>query len=422
MDKDRQKMTNKILKLTLEIIYLLTGEDYTVVKKTSERYMTPWNNPYVSEVWGMIQSPHNEQKVLELTHKIIELLTGEVSAAGAYSNTIGVNIEESRDFYSDVMENEPVTLLDGSSKRNLQEKCPNPYYSQDCPVEKKNVHLKHQNRGEDLINIKVEVIAAQEEMCVRNDHQCKEEKIPVAISRDAQFKSSKSPLSLSQSSKIEDRNMIQDCQKDPPFSQDVLQGLPTSNVLPELLDHEDAPDTSHFLAQSIDHRGYKTFQCFECGKSFAKKSVLVEHQRIHTGEKPFSCSDCGKCFTQRSNLAQHQRIHRGENPFMCLECGKYFSKKSNLLRHQRIHRGEKPFACPDCGKCFTSKSQLEVHQRIHTGEKPFTCMDCGKCFIQKSDLVRHQKVHPDSRVASIPQFGGLEGVSIDRPQPRIIAI
>ncbi|XP_077111401.1 gastrula zinc finger protein XlCGF66.1-like isoform X1 [Ranitomeya variabilis] len=422
MDKDLKNVTNKILKLTLEIIYLLTGEDYTVVKKTSEKYMTPCNYLYVSEVWGMIQSPHNEQKVLDLTYKIIELLTGEVSTAGAYSKSIGVNIEESRDFYIDVMEKKAVASLDGSSKGNPQERCPSPFYSQDCPVEKKNVHLRHQNRGEDLINIKVEVIAAEEEMCVKNDHQCKKEEIPVPISRDAQYKSSKSQLFLSQSSKIEDRNMIQDCQKDQPFSQDILQGLPTSNVLPELLDHEDAPDTSHFLAQSIDHTGYKTFQCFECGKSFAKKSVLVEHQRIHTGEKPFSCSDCGKCFTQRSNLAQHQRIHRGENPYMCLECGKYFSKKSNLLRHQRIHSGEKPFACSDCGKRFTSKSQLEVHQRIHTGEKPFTCMDCGKCFIQKSDLVRHQKVHPDSRVTSIPQFGGLEGVSIDLPHPRIIAI
>ncbi|XP_073417917.1 uncharacterized protein [Dendrobates tinctorius] len=395
MDQDRKKVTNKILKLTLEIIYLLTGEDYTVVKKTSEKYMTPCNYPYVSELWGMIQSPHNEQKVLELTLKILELLTGEASTAGAYN---------------------------GSSERNPQERCPSPIYSQDCPVEKKNVHLKHQNRGEDLINIKVEVIASAEEMCARNDHQCKEEEIPVAVSRDAQYKSSKSPLFLSQSSKIEDRNMIQDGQKDQAFSQDILQGIPISNVLPEFLDHEDAPDTSHFIAQSIDHRGIKTFQCFECGKSFAKKSVLVEHQRIHTGEKPFSCSDCGKCFTQRSNLAQHQKTHRGENPFMCLECGKYFSKKSNLFRHQRIHRGEKPFACSDCGKCFTSKSQLEVHQRIHTGEKPFTCMDCGKCFIQKSDLVRHQKVHPDSRVASRLQFGGLEGVSIGLPHPRIIAI
>ncbi|XP_075205390.1 uncharacterized protein LOC142311133 [Anomaloglossus baeobatrachus] len=408
MEKDRENITNKILNLTLEIISLLTGEDYTVVKKTSDKYMIPCNHPHISEGWRMIQSSQNEQKVLELTQKIIAVLTGEVE------------VDESRDFYNEVMENKTLASLDGCSKRKPPESCPSPSYSQDCLVENNNV-LKHQNRGEDLTNIKVEVIAAEEEMCVRNGHQCKEEESPVDICRDTQYKSSKSHHFLMPSSKIEDRKMIQDFQKDQPFSQDLFQGLPTSNILPELLDHENPPDTSHIFAPSTDNRGYKIFQCFECGKSFAKKSVLVEHQRIHTGEKPFSCSECGKCFTQRSNLAQHQRIHRGENPFMCLQCGKCFSKNSNLHRHQRIHRGEKPFACSDCGKCFTSKSQLEVHNRIHTGEKPFKCMDCGKCFIQKSDLVRHQKVHSDSRITLIPQFGVFEGVSIGLPQPRIIA-
>ncbi|XP_075698661.1 gastrula zinc finger protein XlCGF66.1-like [Rhinoderma darwinii] len=421
MDKDRKKMANKILKLTLEIIYLLTGEDYTVVKKTFGECVTHSNNPHRSGVSGKTQStitepPRNEQKILGLTHKIIHLLTGEEY------------LKENKEFYKDVMENhQPLTSSDGSSKGNPPERCPSPFYFQDCAKENHNVPLDHQfNKGEDLINIKVEVIAAEEEeeeeeeMYIKGDHQCKEEEIPVDICPDAYYKNSGRHNFLSPSSEIKDTDITQDSPSEQPIPQNLTQGLHNSDVLPELWDHEDPPDTSPIVAQNTDHRGYKTFQCFECGKSFAKKSVLVEHQRIHTGEKPFSCSDCGKCFTQRSNLAQHQRIHRGENPFMCLECGKCFSKKSNLLRHQRIHRGEKPFSCSDCGKCFTSKSQLEVHQRIHTGEKPFTCMDCGKCFIQKSDLVRHQRVHSDSRATSIPQFS-MEGVTIDLPQPRILA-
>ncbi|XP_077113039.1 uncharacterized protein LOC143768231 [Ranitomeya variabilis] len=86
MDMDRDKMAERILHLTLEILLRLTGEDYTVVKKTSsERCQDP-----VSEGWGRPQSPitvppphpliHeaiNDQKILELTYKMIELLTGE---------------------------------------------------------------------------------------------------------------------------------------------------------------------------------------------------------------------------------------------------------------------------------------------------------------------------------------------------------
>ncbi|XP_073523498.1 oocyte zinc finger protein XlCOF29-like [Phyllobates terribilis] len=86
MDRDRKKMAERILHLTLEILFRLTGEDYTVVKKTSsERCQDP-----VSEEWGKPLSPitgppphpliHediNDQKILELTYKMIELLTGE---------------------------------------------------------------------------------------------------------------------------------------------------------------------------------------------------------------------------------------------------------------------------------------------------------------------------------------------------------
>ncbi|XP_040294060.1 uncharacterized protein LOC121005394 isoform X3 [Bufo bufo] len=39
-------------------------------------------------------------------------------------------------------------------------------------------------QGEDLIDIKVEVIEGEEEMCVVGDEQCKEEEIPVDTSPD----------------------------------------------------------------------------------------------------------------------------------------------------------------------------------------------------------------------------------------------
>ncbi|XP_073422413.1 uncharacterized protein [Dendrobates tinctorius] len=88
MDMDRDKMAERMLHLTLEILFRLTGEDYTVVKKTSsDRCQDP-----VSEEWGRLLSPitgppphaliHediNDQKILELTYKMIELLTGEVT-------------------------------------------------------------------------------------------------------------------------------------------------------------------------------------------------------------------------------------------------------------------------------------------------------------------------------------------------------
>ncbi|KAM4641954.1 uncharacterized protein O3C94_016313 [Discoglossus pictus] len=139
--------------------------------------------------------------------------------------------------------------------------------------------------------------------------------------------------------------------------------------------------------------GETSFLCHYCGEGFASYADLVTHQRVHTGEKPYTCSDCGKCFSNSSNLSAHKRIHTGERPFVCPECGKCFSHASNLSHHKKTHTGERPYACSHCGKCFAHASTLKAHERTHTGEKPFVCSECGKSFIQATSLNAHKKTH-----------------------------
>ncbi|PIO12822.1 hypothetical protein AB205_0152860, partial [Aquarana catesbeiana] len=79
MEKDR----NKILGITLEILYLLTGEDYLVVKKSGEdqisgaqsRAQITTTGPPLS--FMSTERSSSDQKIVELTNKIIDLLTGE---------------------------------------------------------------------------------------------------------------------------------------------------------------------------------------------------------------------------------------------------------------------------------------------------------------------------------------------------------
>ncbi|XP_073520208.1 gastrula zinc finger protein XlCGF66.1-like [Phyllobates terribilis] len=129
MDMDRDKMAERILHLTLEILFRLTGEDYKVVKKTSsERCQAP-----VSEGWGrplssiMGPPPHplihediNDQKILELTYKMIELLTGEVPIRCQdftvyFSMEEWVYLEGHKDLYKDVMMEVPQPLTSPDS-------------------------------------------------------------------------------------------------------------------------------------------------------------------------------------------------------------------------------------------------------------------------------------------------------------------
>ncbi|XP_077345772.1 gastrula zinc finger protein XlCGF53.1-like [Lithobates pipiens] len=84
MEEDRSHMTERILNLTLEIIYLMTGESFPLLK--SGDHMT------IKELSRDSQKPerHNMQKILEVTKKMMELLTGEVSGAGN-SGTLSSN-------------------------------------------------------------------------------------------------------------------------------------------------------------------------------------------------------------------------------------------------------------------------------------------------------------------------------------------
>ncbi|XP_063804953.1 gastrula zinc finger protein XlCGF66.1-like isoform X3 [Pseudophryne corroboree] len=296
MDKERNKMTERILNLTIEIIYLLTGEDYTVAKKTSGECVTSSGHPHllgglsrtqshitVPPPHSLIHEKHNDQKILELTNKIIQLLTGEVpirceDVTVYFSMEEWEYIEEHRGLYKDVMmeNHRPLTSPDGASNRNTPERYPHPLYSHDHT--EMNHSVPQEDQGEDLTDINVVIIQEEEETYLRSYQQCKEEEILTGISTDL-LNSGYTAAGLCMLSP----DATRDSPGDYPITPNINSVRPSADVSSDPCNYGGCPpDIPHTVTLSTNHTSDLIFPCFQCGKPFLKKSSLSVHQRSHT--------------------------------------------------------------------------------------------------------------------------------------------
>ncbi|PIO33041.1 hypothetical protein AB205_0121690, partial [Aquarana catesbeiana] len=445
MTKGHSHMTERILNLTLEIIYLLTGEDYKVVKKISGDPLTHSSCLHRTSPIT-VPPPHclttevtSAKKILEVTKKIIDLLAGEVPIR-CQDVTVYFSMEEweylegHKDLYKEVMmRNQPsLTSPHGSSNGNPPERCPHPLYSRDSTQEDHTIPHHHQNDG--LKDIEAEIKKEEEEILVSGDQQSMEEGemimeskqeecslhmdsngchvwntsqgyciLPTDYNTITQYSPGVNPITDNKTHRPYHLGRSMD-PSNPEESSDRSNTVTPDTHLRSCSAGR-STDPSNPKESALGYERESSLSCSVCGKSFTEYRNLLRHPKIHTGERPYSCSECGKGFVRKEELHKHQRIHTGERPCSCSECGKGFSTKQDLDRHRRIHTGERPFSCSECGKCFTTKGQLCRHQRIHTGEHPYSCSECGKCFADVGSLLRHLKMHTGDRPHSCSECG-----------------
>ncbi|KAG8544432.1 hypothetical protein GDO81_022488 [Engystomops pustulosus] len=123
-------MTEKILTLTLEIICLLTGEDCIVVKKKSGENVTASDHLWAkSPAMYPLQPLVECEKILEVTNKILELLSGEVpircqDVSIHFSLEEWDYIEEHKDQYKDIMMEDLQNLMSQGLPKSGSNECP----------------------------------------------------------------------------------------------------------------------------------------------------------------------------------------------------------------------------------------------------------------------------------------------------------
>ncbi|XP_029572247.1 uncharacterized protein LOC115164159 [Salmo trutta] len=158
--------------------------------------------------------------------------------------------------------------------------------------------------------------------------------------------------------------------------------------------------------------GEDFFNCTVCLMRFSSRGSLQQHlNKEHHNERPFKCQSCGKTFALKRYLRDHERRQHkfgterahptykatdSESQYKCSVCPKTLTSAHDLSLHMKVHTEQESggdHRCDMCYKSFSRLSLLRQHQESHVGQVVYECTECDKAFAFPHLLEEHQKSH-----------------------------